>query len=186
MVEVFAGLGSNIDRERNIVSAVAAIRRRYGPLRCSRVYRSRAVGFRGADFFNMVLSFTTRDSPRQVRRAFQRIEAAHGRTDAAGGQKRADKFAPRTIDIDLILYGDMVADEAALTLPRADIVKYAFVLLPLAEIAPQRTHPVLGRRYDEMWRDFKGERELRVVDLPLDRVGGAHALRASYRRDAPQ
>ena len=165
MPEVFASLGSNLERERNIISAVAAIRRRYGALVCSRVYRSRAVGFRGADFFNMVLSFQTHDAPRSVQRAFQRIEAAHGR--AKGAAQAARKFAPRTLDIDLILYGDMVANEADLRLPRADIVRYAFVLLPLSEIAPCRTHPVTGRRYAEMWQSFQGERDLRAVDLPL-------------------
>ena len=162
MPEAFASIGSNRNREHNIASAVATLRRHYGRLTCSQVYRSEAVGFSGEDFFNMVLSFTTQDSPQQIQRLFQRIEAAHGRT------RTAPKFSDRTLDIDLILYGDMVIATDGLCLPRADIADYAFVLLPLSEIAPQHRHPLLGYRYDEMWQRFPGERGLRVVAVDLD------------------
>ena len=161
MSEVFASLGSNREREINITSAVASISRCFGPLICSKVYRSKAVGFAGNDFFNMVLSFQTEAGPLQVREVFRRIEAEHGRT------RQEKKFAPRTLDIDLILYDDQVIDEEQLRLPHTDILEYAFVLRPLSEIAPRLLHPLTQRSYEQMWREYRGTRELRSMDLIL-------------------
>ncbi len=161
MPEVFASLGSNRDRENNITSAVAAIGHCFGPLTCSTVYQNKAVGFEGDDFLNMVLSLQTEISPLEVQKIFRQIEAAHGRT------RQEKKFAPRTLDIDLILYGDLVINEGRLKLPHKNILEYAFVLWPLTEIAPGLLHPHKQQNYRQIWREYQGNHELRPVNLTL-------------------
>jgi len=161
MPEIFASLGSNQQPENNIISAVAAIRRRFGPLTCSTVYQNKAVGFEGDDFLNMVLSLQTGIEPREVREIFRQIEADHGRT------RQEKKFASRTLDIDLILYGGRVIDEGQLKLPHENILEYAFVLRPLSEIAPGLLHPSRRQSYRQIWREYQRHHELHPVNLIL-------------------
>lgn len=163
MTRVYLSLGSNIDRERNICSAVAALRRQYGPLEVSSVYETEAVGFRGDAFYNLVLGFDTDQSPTTVTQVLREIENGHGRV--RGGEK----FAARTLDIDLLTWGDEVLRGQGLNVPRDEILKYAFVLGPLAELAPDRTHPELGRSFAALWAEFAGgdAAALRRVDLEL-------------------
>ena len=160
--EVYASLGSNQDRENNIRLAVKALRAHYGTLRLSPVYQNKAVGFAGDDFLNMVVAFNTEESPDVVQQQFRRIE------DAAGRVRGGAKFAPRQLDIDLILYDDLVRSDEDLSLPREDIEIYGFVLLPLAELAPDVLHPVLKSSYAQMWQTFTGERNLERVELDFD------------------
>lgn len=159
MPEVFASLGSNRQPESNIISAVAAIRRRFGPLSCSTVYQNKAIGFAGDDFLNMVLSLQTEAAPREVQEIFRQIEGSHGRT------RQEKKLAPRTLDIDLILYGDLIIDEGQLQLPHGDILEYAFVLRPLSEIAPTLLHPCKQQSYRQIWQEYQGNHELHPVNL---------------------
>jgi len=161
MTEIFASLGSNQNREENIRSAIHSLRSTFGVLRLSPVYRNRAVGFVGEDFLNMVVAFNSDATPQEIQQEFRRIEDEHGRI------RDGNKFSPRLLDIDLILYGDLVCDEPALKLPREDIVKYAFVLLPLAELEPEGVHPELNITYARMWKGYDGAQELKVVDLGL-------------------
>ena len=81
------------------------------------------------------------------------IEDAHGR-DRSG-----PRFSSRTLDLDLLLYDDMVLDEQGLKLPREEILKNAYVLWPLAEIAPDLLHPVIGKTYTKLWDDFDKTKE---------------------------
>ena len=160
--EVYASLGSNQDRENNLRLAIKALRAQYGELKLSPVYQNKAVGFVGDDFLNMVVAFMTSESPEVVQQQFRRIE------DAGGRVRGGEKFAPRQLDIDLILYDDLVRSDERLTLPRKDIEIYGFVLLPLAELAPNALHPVLGISYAQMWRSYTGERELQRIELDFD------------------
>ena len=160
--KVFASLGSNQNREENIRSAVQSLRTIFGTLRLSSVYQNKAVGFDGDDFLNMVVAFNSDMTPQAIQQQFRQIEDAHGRV------RQAKKFAARLLDIDLILYGDLMCDEPELKLPRIDIVEYAFVLLPLAELEPDGVHPVLKTSFAQMWQDYKGDRELEVVDLVIN------------------
>lgn len=148
MTEVFVSVGSNVDPARHVRAGVEALRRRFGALRVSTVYQCPAVGFSGDDFYNLVLAFDTREDPHAVARALHEIEAAMGR------RRGGPRFASRTLDLDLILHGDTVLHERGLELPRPDILRYAFVLRPLAELAPGLRHPVDGRSYAELWSAF--------------------------------
>ncbi len=151
MPRVWLSLGSNIDRERNIRGAIQALRAAYGALVLSRVYESEAVGFAGAPFFNLVVGLDTECSVGDLNRHLRAIEAAHGRV------RDGVKFSSRTLDIDLLTYGDQVIKEAGIEIPRKEITQYAFVLRPLAEVAGEERHPVLGRSYGELWQAFKNQ-----------------------------
>jgi 2-amino-4-hydroxy-6-hydroxymethyldihydropteridine diphosphokinase len=145
---VFLGLGSNIDAEKNLRLAVSELRRVYGELTVSPVYASAPVGFDGPDFLNLVVALETDVAPGEVLDAIERI---HG---AAGRRRGPDKFSSRSLDIDLLLYGDTVDPTPPLRLPRRDILEYGFVLKPLTDIAPDLVHPLTGRRMVEHWREF--------------------------------
>ncbi len=156
-------LGSNIDRAANLRAAVTALGERFGPLVLSPVYESEAVGFAGDPFYNMVVGLDS-DLPVTELAAFLRaLEQRRGRRRDGG------RFAPRTLDLDLLLYGDAVLEEGGIRLPRAEILEYAFVLRPLADVAGEARHPVDGRRYRELWAAFdRPEQRLWPVDLDFD------------------
>ncbi|GIK35160.1 MAG: 2-amino-4-hydroxy-6-hydroxymethyldihydropteridine diphosphokinase [Gammaproteobacteria bacterium] len=145
-VMAYVSAGSNIEPERHLRLAVSQLRAHYGPLQLSSVYRSRAAGFPGADFLNLVAGFATRETPAAIVAGLERLHMAAGRVRGAA------RFAPRTLDLDLLLYGDQVCD--APQIPRRDITEYSFVLGPLAEIAPQLRHPVSGATMAELWERF--------------------------------
>ena len=147
MTQVFIGIGSNVEPEQQIRAAVQLLREHFGQLRVSPVYRNPAVGFDGDDFFNLVAGFESEAGFELVHTILEQIEAACGRV--RGGPR----YAPRTLDIDLLLYGDLV-HETAPVLPRKDLLRYAFVLKPMVDIAPDHTHPVTGRSFAAHWAEF--------------------------------
>lgn len=148
MVEVFVGVGSNVDRESNLRAGVAVLRDAFGAVRVSTVWDNPAVGFRGDDFLNLVVAFQTGLSAAAVAARLDAIEDRFGRRRDGGG------IVSRTLDLDLLLYGDAVIDDGRVRVPRPDVSEYAFVLCPLAELAPERRHPVTGTTFGEMWTAF--------------------------------
>ena len=159
MAIVYVGLGSNIEPEANLHLGIRELRRRYGDVQTSPVYRSAAVGFEGDDFLNLVASFESDSSPQAICEAIEAIHNLLGR-DRSGG-----KWEARTLDIDLLLYNDLVMDEHPVRVPRDDVLEYSFVLRPLAELAPDLVHPVTGRTVLEHWQEFDTSRH------PLEVVG---------------
>ena len=160
MPRVYVGIGSNIDRENNIRGAVHELTARYGPLILSPVYESRAVGFAAENFYNLVAGFDTGEPIEDIKETLARIESQYGR---ARGENR---FSARTLDLDLLLYGDTVRHDDRINLPHADIKRYSFVLRPLAEIAPDLRHPETGLTCKEMWERYEDDgQKLTVVDF---------------------
>lgn len=162
MAKVYLGLGSNIDAERNLRVGVNELRRRYGDLELSRVYESKAVGFDGADFLNLVVGLETEHDPAAIEIAIENIH------ELAGRHRGEEKFAARALDIDLLLYGELVQEGSSPRLPRADILAYSFVLRPLAEIAPETVHPVTGKTLSRHWQEFdRASHPLTPMDVIL-------------------
>jgi len=148
MPEIFVSIGSNVDRDHHIPQALRDLETRFGPLNVSSIYESQAVGFEGDAFYNLVVSFDSGLPAQDIARMLSEIEALHGRT------RESKKFAPRTLDLDLILYGDLILTQGKLILPREELTEYAFMLEPLAEIAPDRKHPVLGEGFGDLWAAY--------------------------------
>ncbi len=162
MARVYLGLGSNIEPAHNLRLAIAELRRRFGRLELSPVYSGPAIGFDGDDFLNMVVALRTGLEPGAI---LEEIEDIH-RSARRGRSGRG--LRPRTIDIDLLLYDDLVIDEPDWCLPRSDVLEYAFVLRPLAELAPELVHPETGRTMREHWQEFDAASQpLTRVDLDL-------------------
>lgn len=158
MVDVYIGVGSNIEPERHLRLAVDALEARFGPIRCSSVYRSPAFGFCGADFLNMVCAFSTDRGADDIERELHDIEYEGGRL------RRAERFSSRTLDLDLLLFGEAV--DVPRRLPRSDVLRYPFVLAPLAELAPALRHPLTGASLADEWRVMQGR-----GGVVLERVG---------------
>ena len=159
---VYVSAGSNIDPERHLRAACRSLTDSLGPLSLSPVYRTKAVGFEGDDFLNLVMSFSTDLDIQAVKEILDETEAQAGRS------RSAESFMPRTLDLDLLLYGSEVLDNPAVRVPREDILLYAFVLAPIAELAPDLRHPVDGRTMRELWSAFdRGEQEIQRLDAGL-------------------
>lgn len=159
MAEIYISLGSNINRQYHVEKGLDALAELFGSLSLSSLFESEAVGFAGKPFYNMVIGATTERSLTEVSQALRDIEYANGRS------KDAKKFSPRTLDLDLLLYDDVIAKQPA-QIPRDEITKNAFVLWPLAEIAGELVHPVIGESYQALWQEYdKNQQQLNKVPL---------------------
>ena len=160
MTQVLVAAGSNVEPRANLRRALDSLARHYPALRPSTAYRNRAVGFEGEDFINLVVGF---DADADVHTV---IEHLHEAETLCGRARNAPKWAPRSMDLDILLFGDRVCDEPGLVLPRPDLVRRAYMLGPAAEIAPDTVHPTLGVTLAELWRNFARDAHPMVaVDL---------------------
>ena len=159
-VRVYVGIGSNIDREKNVRGGIKELETRFGELVVSPVYESKSYGFDGDDFYNLVVGFDTTVDIDELARQLREIEFQFGR------RRNETRYSPRTLDIDLLLYCDVINDDH--DVPREDIEKYAFVLKPLVDIAPGLHHPVIGIRMDELWQAFEpGQQQMQRANFNL-------------------
>lgn len=147
-VYVYVSIGSNVRPVSNVRASLDALRQTFGALAVSPVYRSRAVGFDGEDFLNLVVGFETDLAPAALAGRLRELESAQGRVRDQG------KFSARTLDLDILTYGDQCIDHGRLQIPRDEITRYAFVLRPLADLAPDAVHPQLGQSYRALWQAF--------------------------------
>lgn len=148
MVNACIGVGSNVDRDHNIRSGIMALRELGVPMRVSSVYESRAWGFEGDNFYNLAVQLETDIAADTLAERLREIENRHGRT------RDVPRFSARTLDLDLLLYGDLVRHDSSVDVPRKDILTCAFVLRPLAEIAGSLQHPESGLTISAIWAAF--------------------------------
>ncbi len=150
MPQIYVSIGSNQSPQENIREGLRQLESIVGPLVCSPVYRSVAVGFNGDDFFNLAVGFHTTLPLLRLIEELRIIEFVCGRL------RGQEKFSPRTLDLDILTYGNMVIQKEGLSIPRGEILHYAFVLKPLADIAAEACHPVLNKTYGDLWTEFTG------------------------------
>lgn len=159
-VRVWLGLGSNIDAEKHITAGVNTLKALYHQIIVSPVYESDAVGFEGDNFLNLVVGIETAETLDQVTESMKAIEHENGRT------REGEKFSSRTLDIDLLTYGDEDLTEMGINIPRHEILLYAFVLKPLADVAPDEKHPHIGLSYKKLWEGFdQGSQPMKQVAM---------------------
>lgn len=148
MAQVYLSLGSNVNRAQHIHAALDALAGQFGELQVSRVFESEAVGFQGDNFYNLVVGLRTNLPVGQLALCLRGIEDANGRLRAG------PRFSARTLDIDILTYDNLTGTVDGVKLPRGEIVKNAFVLQPLAEIAPQTVHPIEEKTFRQLWGEY--------------------------------
>jgi 2-amino-4-hydroxy-6-hydroxymethyldihydropteridine diphosphokinase len=158
MARVYLSLGSNQEPHRYLRVALDELRARFGQLDISPAYRSAAVGFDGADFINLAVGMDTDLSPLALNDWLHALEDRHGR------RRDVPRYADRTLDVDIVLYDDLVTQGPGhLDIPRKEL-KHAFVLKPMADIAPELRHPVNGKTMAQLWAGFPVESEPLFVE----------------------
>ena len=153
MRQVYLSVGSNQEPRKHVAMALEAINALFSPIEFSSVYESVAVGFEGDNFFNLVVGFETELPLTELDEKLDQIEQECGR------KRGEERFASRTMDLDLLVYGDHVCHDEHWDIPRGEITRYAFVLKPLAELAPDFLHPESGLSFSQLWQagDFSGQ-----------------------------
>ena len=153
MARVYLSLGSNIEPRRYLNVALDELRARFGAIDVSPAYRSAAVGFDGTDFVNLAVGLDTELEPVALNDWLHALEDRHGR------RRDVPRYSDRTLDVDIVLYGErVIAGPGHLQIPRKEL-RHAFVLKPLADIAPAARHPVDGQTMAALWSAFPQERE---------------------------
>lgn len=166
MARVYLSLGSNVDPQRHLSAALDELRARFGALAVSPAYRTKSVGFEGADFVNLAVGLDTDLSPQELNDWLHALEDRHGR------RRDVPRFSDRTLDLDIVFYDRLVTEGPGhLQIPR-DELNHAFVLRPIADIAPGFAHPVSGRSMAELWAAFPAQAEPMTVEPWLEPSAG--------------
>ena len=162
MTCAYLSLGSNLEPEKHLRAALAELRAGFGRVVVSPVYRFPAVGFDGPDFLNLAVAIDTQLDALALNDWLHALEDRHGR------RRDVPRFSSRTLDVDIVLFGDRVLKGPGnLEIPRPEL-KHAFVLKPLADIAPRVMHPQLGKTLGQLWSESPDHGDqLHPVDLVL-------------------
>lgn len=153
MSTVYLGMGSNVDAVNHIHAGLAELRQQFGEIVLSPVYLSKAVGFDGDDFLNLAVQVQAGMQPLELKQWLNRLEDRYGRL------RNVEKFSDRTLDIDILMYDDLYIRLPELSLPRGEILHFAHVLKPMADLAPGLLHPVARKTMAELWTEFSGQRD---------------------------
>ena len=154
MVNVYIGIGSNIEPEKHFTLAYQLLKVAYPTIEFSRTFQSKSIGFTGDDFYNSVAKFSVASNKDKSLVNLELVLKTIKSIESQLGRMRGDKkFSARVIDIDILLFDDLICD-APVELPRAEIIENAYVLWPLSELAPNLQHPILKKTYTELWDQF--------------------------------
>ena len=159
---IHLNIGSNQNRRSNIRLAVESLELHFSDIVLSSLFESPSEGFKGNDFYNVGVNITTLKTTNEVVDILRDIENSLGR------DRSLQKFSSRIIDLDLILYGGII--DETLNVPRKDILKYAFVLAPLAELNPEEIHPLEGTSYQSLWKTFQSEQDFILRQYNIEKL----------------
>ncbi len=162
MSQLHLNIGSNQDRRKNIRLALAQLQSFFNKITTSSIFESPSEGFKGNDFYNVGVNVETQKNPSEVINILHQIE------DSLGRNRRLPKFSSRIIDIDLVLFDDLIDEK--LNVPRKDILKYAFVLAPLFELNPEGIHPEIKVPYSSLWEDFQSNQNFDLHKYNIDKL----------------
>ena len=162
MAKIHINIGSNQNREANIASAIDYLRLNFTNVKISDIFESPAEGFEGDNFYNMGVNATTKLSVEDVNAVLKNIEKTFGR------DRTQPKFSSRLIDLDLVIYDDLIDLNA--NLPRDDILKYAFVLAPLAQLSGDEIHPLTKQTYQQLWRSFQTDNRFELSQYNIEEI----------------
>ena len=155
-------IGSNQNRRTNIRLAIKALEQYFSNIVLSSLFESPSEGFKGNDFYNVGVNVETHKSASEVIHFLHQIE------DSLGRNRELPKFSSRIIDLDLVLYDDLIDEK--LNIPRKDILKYAFVLAPLFELNPEGVHPEKKVLYSSIWKDFQSNQDFDLHKYNIDKL----------------
>jgi len=159
---VHLNIGSNQNRRTNIRLAIKALEQYFSNIVLSSLFESPSEWFKGHAFSNVAMNITTLKTSNEVVDILRDIENSLGR------DRSLPKFSSRVIDLDLVLYGGII--DEALNVPRKDILKYAFVLAPLAELNPEAIHPLEGISYQNLWKTFQSKQDFILNQYNVEKL----------------
>lgn len=156
MAQVFLGLGSNVQREHNLVAAIKLLGTKFSPITMSPVYSSAPIQGDGETYYNLCVGFETNLPLQDLLGLLQQWEQQLGRNRACPEEV--------SIDMDLLLFGDAVVNDTR-QIPHPDITRYAHVLIPLLEVAPTVIHPKTGEPLAQYRHHLTDDQQLDRIDL---------------------
>ena len=162
MSSLHLNIGSNQDKRKNIRLALDSLEPHFTKITTSSLYESPSEGFIGGNFYDIGVNVETDKNINEV------VNILHGIENSLGRDRNLPKFSSRIIDLDLVLYDDDIDDK--LNIPRRDILKYAFVLAPLAELNPNDIHPQERVSYLALWKGFQSSKEFELNQYNIDKL----------------
>jgi len=159
---VHLNIGSNQNRRTNIRLAIKALEQYFSNIVLSSLFESPSECFSGNDFYNVGVNITTVKTSNEV------VDILHDIENSLGRDRSLPKFSSRIIDLDLVLYGGII--DETLNVPRKDILKYAFVLAPLAELNPEVIHPLEGSSYQNLWKIFQSKQDYNLRQYNVEKL----------------
>ena len=157
-------IGSNKNRRINIRLALNKLKSNFTDITVSSIFESPAEGFVGSNFYNVGVNAKTKKNINEV------VDILHDIENLLGRDRSLPKFSSRIIDLDLVLYNDAIDED--LKVPRRDILKYAFVLAPLAELNPEDIHPQKGISFLNLWEEFQSNKDFELNQYNIDKLFG--------------
>ena len=157
-------IGSNQNRRINIRLALNKLESNFTDITVSSLFESPSEGFSGSNFYNVGVNARTKNNINEV------VDNLHDIENSMGRERSLPKFSSRIIDLDLVLYNDTIDED--LKVPRRDILKYAFVLAPLAELNPEDIHPHKGISFLNLWKEFQSNKDFELNQYNIDKLFG--------------